>query len=135
MHRQDIRLPQVCRQINTESKPFLNTYTIARVHCDDIFRRAGTISVLLASPKFNTVRQLEFSQAMATAVYNEMSMLSMTSLISDQSQYARATAHTFHSLRIIVLPREVRRDTDLLVYSVYFDKFGLEIKYNRYNHW
>jgi hypothetical protein len=72
---------------------------------------------------------------MATAVYNEMSTLTMLSLISDQSQYARATAHTFHSLRIIVLPREVRRDTDLLVYSVYFDKFGLEIKYNRYNHW
>jgi hypothetical protein len=135
MHRQDIRLPQVCRQINTESKPFLNTYTIARVHCDGIFRRAGTISVLLASPKFSTVRQLEFSQAMATAVYNEMSTLTMLSLISDQSQYARATAHTFHSLQIIVLPREVKRDTDLLVYSVYFDKFGLEVKYNHYNSW
>lgn len=142
LHRREIYLPRVCRQINIESKPYVSAYTVVRMHYDASSDKAGKITFLLAHSKhhFSTVRILEISRAMAAKINREMMFIRVcrhyrSGRMNAQPHYTRAMAQTFQCLQIVVLPLEVKKDSDVEVYRTYFDKPDLEVKYNYNNPW
>ena len=135
MHRQEISLLQVCRQINVESKPLLGSYTTAHMHCDSVPSSPGVIYALWAflDRYFRTVHTLEFSQAAAKALHYEMNYPDLYRQVGGRSRHKLSMAQRFSSLQTIILPLEIKRQSDVQGYRKYFCKPDLEVIYNYYN--
>lgn len=141
LRRSNLYLTQVCRQIRSETRPFLKKFSTARLSCTwSSHARFGFVRLLMSSihrHRLGAVRKLDMSLVVAESIWDDILMASFYSTEAERDGYEDVLSQIFPSLDEIGLPMEAKHVEwcDIRNFRGWFKKPQLRISYTNIGFW